>query len=541
MSREHRLAGDQLDGLASGYGDLTTLRLLRAGQLGKNRLLVAAVARAVADCDLVPAATRLLAEAEAADPAAATTVLLHPQVGAWATRTLAGPPTAGVPYLCALAAAAAIRAGLDVTSTVPSPTGTLVLPTVGAAPGVGAGPCVVRFTDGEISVAGRVATVTSTDPDWWLPRRISTSPTGRPIDIAIEDLDPYRDRYPWPPHRRLGAASVERLTVLVGQAWDWVARHRPAHLAALREFVRSVVPVAGPPDSRPASAVSRTATGSIALSLAGDADIVAELLVHELQHTKLNVLLDLVDLYQPGTAARHHAPWRLDPRPVGALLHGAYAHLGVADVWRARGGDVTAGNVTYRYWLEQTARATRDLIRSGELTAPGARFADTMWATLAGWRGGPAAEPDVDAEVRNAADGVTMRWRLRNVHPDPADVARLAAAWRHAAPCPGQATVSRRVAAALPQPAGPPELRPMLGDPAGYQRRLRHDDTDEAAWVMLMLALRRAGRVDAARALLFWPDVVRAVRRVVDVDPVEIAAWSAVAVPPMDHSEAGSM
>ena len=74
--------------------------------------------------------------------------------------------------------------------------------------------------------------------------------------------------------------------------------------------------------------------------------ILASVLVHECQHAKLNAVLDLIPLSRPDQA-RYYAPWREDPRPLGGLLHGAYAYLGVSDFWRvqsSRSGHATIGH-----------------------------------------------------------------------------------------------------------------------------------------------------------------------------------------------------
>jgi uncharacterized protein len=57
-------------------------------------------------------------------------------------------------------------------------------------------------------------------------------------------------------------------------------------------------------------------------------------LTHEIQHVKLGALLDLVTLTLPDDGRRYYAPWRDDPRPLGGLLHGVYAYLGVTEFWR---------------------------------------------------------------------------------------------------------------------------------------------------------------------------------------------------------------
>ncbi|MEH1102817.1 hypothetical protein V6V16_27030, partial [Micromonospora sp. CPCC 205561] len=150
------LSPAQLAGLAAGHGDDATLEVLRAGQLGRRRLLTVAAARAGGDGASVRECLALLTRAERADPAAVARVLAHPPVTGWAASALAGGPDPA--YLAGLAAAAAVRAGLAFTLAVPAPGGVLLLPTVGAAVGLGDGPALVhgagRRFDGRPTRAG---------------------------------------------------------------------------------------------------------------------------------------------------------------------------------------------------------------------------------------------------------------------------------------------------------------------------------------------------------------------------------------------------
>ena len=54
-----------------------------------------------------------------------------------------------------------------------------------------------------------------------------------------------------------------------------------------------------------------------------DAPALAAALVHEVQHSKLNAVIDIVPLVRPGVGhRRYYAPWRDDPRPPAGLLQG---------------------------------------------------------------------------------------------------------------------------------------------------------------------------------------------------------------------------
>lgn len=100
------------------------------------------------------------------------------------------------------------------------------------------------------------------------------------------------------------------------------------------------------------------------------------------------------------------APWREDPRPLGALLQGTYAHIAVTDYWRARrhmetGPDALASAELFTRWRMMTAEAIETLAGSGALTPLGARFVDGMRATVEPWLG---------ERVPDAAAAAAERW-----------------------------------------------------------------------------------------------------------------------------------
>ncbi|WBB68131.1 HEXXH motif-containing putative peptide modification protein [Micromonospora sp. WMMD812] len=539
------LSPTQLAALAGGHGDPATLDVLRGGQLGRRRLLTVAAARAAADQTLARRSLDLLTRAERADPAAVAAVLAHPPVTGWARAALDGNADAG--YLAALAAAAATRAGLPFELTVPCPDGTLLLPTIGGTAGLIPGTATVRGTAGTLSIQADVG------GDWLPARRITLPATGP--ELLVDDLDPWRHRYHRPPAARLDDAAAARLDRLTGQAWEWVAHHLPAHVDGLGALLRSLVPLDPPSSGNPVSATSRDALGAIALSVPADPRTLALLLVHELQHTKLGALLDLLPLHAAAGPARYRAPWRLDPRPAGALLQGAYAHLGVAEVWRSRRHESVAAAFEYAYWREQTVRATAQLTGGAELTEAGHAFVAGMAATLRRWRD-PADSPvdgRIEAAVEDVADGGAVRWALANLTPDPDEVDRLAGAWRRGRPRPAggpaatvtaaparpalatetgpEAAVRRRLLGAPAEPSDPdPSDRAYAaGDPAtalaGYRRRLTAEPDDADAWVGLVLAARRTGQ-PAARALTGRPDLARALCGALPgADPLALATW----------------
>jgi len=106
-------------------------------------------------------------------------------------------------------------------------------------------------------------------------------------------------------------------------------------------------------------------------------------LVHELQHVKLGALLELCDLYDRNNLTTVSVPWRADPRPMEGALHGLYAHLAVADLWRRRrGAEAERTFDRYRAWV---ASAAGTLSGTAALTRAGERFVAGVRATVDGW------------------------------------------------------------------------------------------------------------------------------------------------------------
>jgi HEXXH motif-containing protein len=336
---------------------------------------------------------RLLESAERRSPQAVRHALAYPSVGNRLFRWLGAPlgdrsALTGFPGdFGALAAVAALRAGLPFARTLPVPSGCLVLPGTGAYATrsdrvrLVAGPRGLR-----LSSPGRPrATVVSRplsgrEAAGW--RGVQTLPGGFAV---LDDVDPYRF-----PHRD---GALFRTGVLSAQAQqEWRARWSaalalltsvdPLRRREVRTFVRSVVPRS---EGGGESATAGSAPWCVVTGLPARAGSLASVLVHEVQHSKLAVFSDMVPLCEPGGAAEHRVAWRRDPRPVGSVLQGTYAHLALADLWgrmARRPGATPVSTVAARRraagYREQVADALAVLRKSGELTMQGYEFVAAM-------------------------------------------------------------------------------------------------------------------------------------------------------------------
>ncbi|MEU7865923.1 HEXXH motif-containing putative peptide modification protein [Dactylosporangium sp. NPDC049140] len=363
---------EDLDELATGRGGDGVLDTLRAGQITKHVLLVGEVAHAARA--RAPEAARVLAAADARDPAATRAVLGHPQVGAWAIHCLTGAATpADLDHLHGVAAAAAAAAGLDATWPARVPAGRLAIPTLGTARVPGQDTVTITVEASRPAIAG--------GPGWLPLRRLEAGP----LRLYLDDLDPYRGVYDLPVTGRLDDAEAARWQADTAAAGALLAAHHPWHLRSMSRCLTSVVPLA----ATGRSATSRDAFGAAALARPPDPRHLAAGLVHEQQHGKLNALLLFHDMLRPDApTGRYYAPWRTDPRPPGALLHGCYAHLAIADFWRTehtRTADDTAA-FEFTRWRVAVSETLATLDASEALGPAGQRLVDGMRARLDAWR-----------------------------------------------------------------------------------------------------------------------------------------------------------
>jgi uncharacterized protein len=432
QGRHHSLSAEQFAALARGGGGKDAIGQLIAAQQSKHLILLSKVAELARRGDhqddaLGVAGWQLLAQVREHDPAAAAEVTGYPSVGAWALHVIRssikpGAGTAALPGvrpsgLAAVAAAAAIRAGLDAEIEVPVLGAGVLLPSLGTAKA--AGPtAVVAARDPEVRSGDLRVRVRPGEPGWRELRRA----TAGPLSVLVDDLDPFR--MPTPdggPTGRLTPSQLAELRDTLRAAWPVLS---PASAAQVAAIVRVIVPYR-PPESGNfhISVSSPQVFGTVAMSRSPDKYSCAETLVHETQHIKLCALLDLVELAQPDDGRLYYAPWRPDPRPVSGLLQGAYAFLGISGFWREQRQSAPEPEVRQRAhadfarWRDGAATVAATLLRSGQLTSAGEIFVRTMAEVLDEWRREPVPG-DALAVARRESDQHLARWQARNGQAD---------------------------------------------------------------------------------------------------------------------------
>jgi uncharacterized protein len=383
----HTMPADGLDALAAGYGGPAEIERLAGSQLTITRALIASIPRQASAWDL-------LSRADEQAPDQVDAVLAHPYVRAWAVACVRGE--ADPDRLAAVAAAAAARARLDAELAVPVLDGWVPLPTLGCWEVDRTGSTTIRIRQGKVMIDGEIGY-----------RPVPTLETGD-VTVALEDTDPYRDCHEWPAAPPLDEDEILAWRERFDEAWRLIERDHPAYAPGLAAGLSTIVPLRPAAPGGDVSSTARHAFGAVAIALPADPATLALLLIHEYQHVKLGAVLDLFDLYDSDDTDLYYAPWRDDPRPLEGLLQGTYAHIAVADFWRARRladpGDEAAA--AFARWRWQTAEAIDTLAASGSLTPLGERFAAGMRATVRPW----LDEPVPDA-ARSAAERSARRHR----------------------------------------------------------------------------------------------------------------------------------
>src|ERR1700722_14819492 len=211
-ARHHSLSAPQFEALARGGGDRDAIGQLVAAQRSKHLILLSKVAELARRGDhqddaLGVAGYQLLAQVQRRAPVAAGGVIPYPSVGAWGLHVIrssdrpaagTGPAdaasvaSAALPGvrpsgLATIAAAAAIRAGVDAEIEVPVLGAGVLLPSLGTAEAVG-GTAIVAAKEAEVRSGKLRVRVRPGEPGWRELRRATIGP----LSVLVDDLDPFR-------------------------------------------------------------------------------------------------------------------------------------------------------------------------------------------------------------------------------------------------------------------------------------------------------------------------------------------------------------
>lgn len=439
----HRVPRALLEQVFAGPVDASAMGVLLDGQYSRRLLLLKVLCEtAVAeDARRIEDAWPILVAAEKRAPEVVREIMLYPSVGTWLVRVIRKirgiinddlPIWVDMGYLGSVAAAAAIRAGIELTATALVWRGRLTLPTVGqfeVAAGDSTHMVRIRTKDSAVFVEREEDNWISLDESPSFPLRTHRSTAGgRTMRWTVDDIDPYRSFDAAPANDRLTAAEFDTWCDKLDRAWAILVEEHADYLTEVSTARPVIVPA--PRVNGFVASSSAASFGAIRAAMPDTPAAMAETLLHELQHSKLNALLDLVPLQRPTTDRLCYAPWRRDPRPLSGLLHGIYAFVGVTEYWyrrwRSRQDRVAAFH--FLYHQEQVWAALRALGPTPELTGAGARFMSVATARLTACDG-TAAPADVRAAVTALVAENRLAWRLKHLAPPAGHVTRLAELW----------------------------------------------------------------------------------------------------------------
>jgi HEXXH motif-containing protein len=182
------------------------------------------------------------------------------------------------------------------------------------------------------------------------------------------------------------AAEVDRH--LAG-AFDFLIRVWPDAIPDIVSTFRGVVALETPQGTT-FSASTPAVPRLIQLTIRPDEspEVLAECIVHEIAHVKLDLLWSLHPLLTNDAEPRYRHPWRRDLRPMRGVLLGAHAFLNVAEM-NQRGAATAPLDAFMQQEMEKRRREVREAMRVLErdalFTPLGRQIYDQMTEVAGAW------------------------------------------------------------------------------------------------------------------------------------------------------------
>ncbi|MCK6523111.1 HEXXH motif-containing putative peptide modification protein [Myxococcota bacterium] len=215
------------------------------------------------------------------------------------------------------------------------------------------------------------------------------TPLGHGLSLALWDKNPLSMLEEHPDKNgnalSLGGRGPEEWREALGAALGLVEVGLPAWLGELPDTLSRLVPVGFEPE-RHLSASYREAPGVAYLTLHPDPLTLAEAIIHEAQHSKLNLLSWLDPVLVNGRTTWTPSPVRPDLRPLMGVLLAVHAFVPVAALHAglaAADHPISRGDPARRRRAEVLAsnqRGVEVLRRLAEPTAIGRRLLDELYA-----------------------------------------------------------------------------------------------------------------------------------------------------------------
>ncbi len=184
------------------------------------------------------------------------------------------------------------------------------------------------------------------------------------LRLALADVNPLPVFAEHPSRRGnvvgLGGAPLPQWMAGMREALDIIDTYLPEVADEMRVLLGQLLP-AGVDGETHQSASYLQAPGSVYLTLHPDPMTLAEAIIHEFQHNKLNLLLDADPLLH-GDEARYPSPLRPDARPLRGVLLAVHAFQPVAVLYErmAGGSHVAAKKHDFGKRFDQILARNRD-------------------------------------------------------------------------------------------------------------------------------------------------------------------------------------
>lgn len=179
-----------------------------------------------------------------------------------------------------------------------------------------------------------------------------------------------------------GGRAISEWTDALTSALDLIGVHLPAFRSEIDVVLRQFVPVGYDPEAH-LSASYQEAIGTVYLSLHPSPLTMAEAVIHEVSHNKLNALFEVDPVILNDRSETYASPVRPDARPIHGVLLAVHAFLPVARLYDRMLEDAApASQGEIRRHLERVrklnAQGAEVLLRHGRPTAVGEGIFDEI-------------------------------------------------------------------------------------------------------------------------------------------------------------------
>ncbi len=259
--------------------------------------------------------------------------------------------------------------------------------------------------------------------------------------LEVNDADPLlRVGYAGEDFEQIAGEAARRWRATLESAFTALRRILPAGAGEVERSVRVLVPLVTRTSGVHRSAASADASGMVQMSWSASGHQIAEALLHEYYHTKLNALLDLAPVFVGDDGAEdYYSPWRDDPRPLRGVLHGVFSFYIVTFFWHHAYAARPDADVNVHHALREAVRRRRQvriaieqLKSHATLTQAGSVLLDEIQKRVDECDLDTDADPAMDREIDRQLSEHQANWHARRQAREgrsAEQMARLDALW----------------------------------------------------------------------------------------------------------------